>query len=241
MKLGQPLLGITPETLQAVNVDLAGGKPLAVIYPQVPVATEHQGIVAAEFVGINNRATADGLDRHVQKTLGRDIPNHLDLHNAASLENSEDGDLPGGPSTPLAPASAPKVGFIQFNLPFEEQLPIQVRQDRQPQDGDRFEHRGITQSHLLGDPAARQLYFKELNDPQPALIRNSQPVNPSTGEVMERVTTTLAPVPSAHDPVDFLAATPCTKNTAVFCTRFFKEQSGSIFRFSDELKGLEFH
>jgi hypothetical protein len=58
---------------------------------------------------------------------------------------------------------------------------------------------------------------------------------------MKRITAAFAAVPFAQDPVDFPASTPCTENTAIFCTGFFKEQSGSIFRFPDELKGLELH
>jgi len=73
------------------------------------------------------------------------------------------------------------------------------------------------------------------------LIRNSQPVDPPARKVMERVAAAIAAVPFARNPVAFSAPTACTENTAISCTRFFKEQAGSIFRFSDELKGLELH
>ncbi len=241
MKLGQPFFGIAPEAFQAVDIDLAGREALAVIDPQMPVPAEHQRIVAAEFIGVDNRASADRFDRHIQQTLGRDISNDLDLHDPVSLEDSEDGDLSGRAATAFALASASEIGFVQFDLSCQEQLTIQVGQDRPAQDRDRLEHRGITQSDLLGDLPAGQLHLKELDDPQPALIRNSQPVDPPARKVVERVAAAITAIPFARDPVAFSAPTACTKNTAISCTRFFKEQSGSIFRFTDELKGLELH
>jgi len=241
MKLGQPFLRIAPEAFQAVDIDLAGRKPLAVIDSQMPVPTEHQGIVASEFVGIDNRASADRLDRHVQQTLGRNIADHLDLHDPVSLENSEDGNLSGCASTAFALASASEVGLVQLDLAGHEQLAVQVGQNCPAQDGDGLEHGRITQPDLLSDLPAGQLHLKELQDPQPALVRNSQPTDPPAREVVERITAALTAVPFAHDPVEFSAPAACTENTAISCTRFFKEQSGSIFRFSDELKGPELH
>jgi hypothetical protein len=241
MKLGQPFLCIAPEALQAVDIDLAGGKALPMIHPQMPVSAEHQGIVAAELIRVDNGAPADCFNRHVQQTLGRDIPDHLDLHDPVSLENSEDRNLPGRAATAFALASAPKVGFIQFNLTVHQQLVIQLGQNRPAQDRDGPQHGRITQPDLLGDLSGRQLHLKKLDDPQPALIRNSQPIDPSAREVMKRITAALAAIPLAHNPIDFSAPTACTGNAAIFRTRFFKEQSGSMFRFPDELKGLELH
>ena len=241
MKLGQSFLGIAPEAFQPIDIDLAGRKAFAMIDPQMPVPTEHQRIVASEFVGINDRASADRLDRPIQQTLGRHIPDHLDLHDPVSLENSEDGDLSSRTTSTFSLASASEVGLIQFDLAVHQQLAIQIGQNRTAQNRDGLEHGGITQPDLLRNLAARELYFKELDDPQPALIRNSQPIDPSAREIVECIIAPLTAIPLARDPVDFSAPTACTENTAIFCTRFFKEQPGSIFRFTDELKSLEFH
>jgi hypothetical protein len=211
------------------------------IHPQMPIPTEHQGIIASELIRVDNGAAADRFNCHIQKALSRNISNHFDLHDAVSLENAEDGDLSSRASTPFALASAPEIGFIQFNLPCHEQIAVQMGQDRPPQNRDGLEHGRITQPDLLGDLSGGQLHLKELNDPQPPLIRNSQPVDPSAREIMERITAPLAAVPLADDPVDFSASTPCTENTAILCTHFFKEQSGTTFGFSDELKRLELH
>lgn len=241
MKLGQPFLRIAPKAFQPIDIDLAGGEALAVIDSQMSVPAEHQSIVAAELVGVDNRASANGFDGHVQQTLRRDISNDLDLHDAVSLEKSEDGDLSGRASTAFPLASASEIGFVQFNLTPQKKIAVQVSQDCPPQNRDRLERGRITQSDLLGNFAAGQLHLKELEDPQPLLIRNSQPVDPPARKVMERVAAAIAAVAFARDPIAFSAPTACTENTAISCTRFFKEQSGSIFRFTDELKGLELH
>jgi hypothetical protein len=241
MKLGQPFLRIAPEALQAVDIDLAGGKALPMIYPQMPVSAEHQGIVASELICVDNGTPADCFNRHVQQALGRDIPDHLDLHDPVSLENSEDGDLSSRAATAVALASAPEIRLIQFNLTVHQQLLIQLDQNRPAQDRDGLQNRRVAQSDLLSNLAGRELHLKELDDPQPALIRNSQPIDPSARKVMKRIPAAFAAVPFAQDPIDYPASTPCTENTAIFCTGFFKEQSGSIFRSPDELKGLELH
>ena len=52
--LCEPLFCIGPEAFQAVDVDFAGGKPLAMVDAQVSVTTEHKSIVASEAVGVND-------------------------------------------------------------------------------------------------------------------------------------------------------------------------------------------
>lgn len=241
MKFGQPFLCVAPKTLQTVDVDFSGGKAFPMIDPQMPVATKHQRVVTSKLVGIDDRAAADGLDGHIHQTLGRDVSNHFDLHNAVSLEDSEDRNLPGRPATAFSLAAASEIGLIQFNLARQEQLPIHMSQGGPSKQGDGLQDRWIAQSDLLSNPAGRQFDLKELDDPQPAFIRNSQPVDPPTRKVMERITTPLTAVSSAQEAVVFPASAPCTKNTPIFCTRFSKEQSRSIFRFTDELKGFQFH
>jgi hypothetical protein len=54
MVLDQPLLGPTPKSLQAIDVNLAVGEVLLVIHLQVPVAAKHQAFVAIELVPIDD-------------------------------------------------------------------------------------------------------------------------------------------------------------------------------------------
>src|SRR3989338_11505038 len=93
MELHEPLLRIAPEAFEPVDVDLASGEDLPVVQPQVPVATEHQAVVAAELVRVHDTAPADLLQGQVEQTLGRDIGHHVDLDPPPSLEDAENGDL----------------------------------------------------------------------------------------------------------------------------------------------------
>jgi hypothetical protein len=58
----QSLLGPTPKSLKAIDVDFGGGETLLVIHLQVPVAAKNQAIIAAELVGEHHTATANLLD-----------------------------------------------------------------------------------------------------------------------------------------------------------------------------------
>ncbi len=64
--LDKPLLGPTPESLQAVDVHLAGREILAVVHLQMPVSAEHQAVIAFELVRVDDRSSADLLDGETQ-------------------------------------------------------------------------------------------------------------------------------------------------------------------------------
>jgi len=66
MMFHQSLLGPAPETLQAVDVDPARGEVLLVVHLQVPVAAEHETVVASELIGIDHTASTDLLDGELQ-------------------------------------------------------------------------------------------------------------------------------------------------------------------------------
>src|SRR3989338_576838 len=133
VELRQALLRIAPEPFQAVDVDLAGGKDLPVIQPQVPVAAEHEAIVAPELVRVHDTAAADLLQGPIQEALRRDIGHDVHLHPPSSLEDAEDGYFARGPTTPLALTSAPEVGLVQLDLALE-QTRRRVGHDRLPDD-----------------------------------------------------------------------------------------------------------
>jgi hypothetical protein len=102
MVLHQPLLSPTPKPLQAVYVDPAGGEQLLVVYLQVPVATKHQAVIAAETIGIDHAASADLLDGEREQGGRRDVRNYADMDLAVALQDTEDGNFPGGASASYA-------------------------------------------------------------------------------------------------------------------------------------------
>lgn len=114
--LDEPFLGPAPESLQAVDVDLAGGENLAVIHFQVPISTEHQAVVTFKLIGIDNGTSADLLDREPQQRFGRHIGNHGNVNNPVPLQDPEDRDLTGRSAATITLALAAKVALIQFDL-----------------------------------------------------------------------------------------------------------------------------
>jgi hypothetical protein len=62
MVLDEPLLGPTPKSLQPVDVDPTGGEVLAVVHFQVPIAAEHEAVIAPELVRVNDTSPANLLD-----------------------------------------------------------------------------------------------------------------------------------------------------------------------------------
>jgi hypothetical protein len=238
MELDEPLFGVAPEALNAVDVDLAVAKMFTVVKIDMPVATEHKGIIAFEFVRVNNAPAPNHLDGQVKQGFGFDVLNSLHMDTAVSLEDAEYWNLIKGPASTFPLALASKVGLVQFDCPVHPLRGFNAMPNCLPNDLDGFESRGITQTDLLSDLASRDLQFKELDDPQPFLMANLDTVNPTVTEVMEGVLTPLATVPFAQQPVDFIAVTPAAKNMPFFPAKFTQAQPGTVFTFDDELKGF---
>ena len=239
MKLREPLLRIAPKPLKTVNIDFAGREPLPVVNPQMAIAAKHQRIIPPELIGIDDRPPTYHFYGHIHQRFGAHVLNHLDLDDAISLENTEDGRLAGGASASLSFTSPAEVTLVDFDLSGEEV--IGVTKERHPYNGDRLEHRGIAQGHLLGDPPCGHLHLEELDDPEPRLKGNLDQIYPPPGEVMEGVAAPLTAVSFTENSIDFSAPATCTKNEAIFYTRFFKEQSRFFLGFPYELECLYLH
>ena len=151
MVLNQALLGPTPKPLQAVNVNLAGGEALLMVHLQVPVATEHEAVVALELVRIDDRAPADLFDRQLQQGGCRDVSNdrHMDL--TVPLQDAQYRHFSGSPSASVALAAAPEVALIQLNLSAQQKGGILGLADKGQPDGlNGSVNRPVSQAHLLG-------------------------------------------------------------------------------------------
>ena len=238
MELDDALLGVTPEALNAVDVDLSIAKMLAMVDIDMPVTAEHQRIITFELVRVNDAATPDHLDRQVEQSFSFDILNSLHMDTTVSLEDTEYRNLIGCPTTAFAFAPTSKVGLVQFNSPVHPVRRFNAMPNRLPDGLDGFQSRGITQTNLLSNPASGDFQFKELDDPQPLLRADFDIVDPAVTEVMEGVLTPLATVSFAQQPVDFIAITSAAKNMPFFPAEFTQIQPGTVFTFDDELKGF---
>ena len=112
----QPLLGPTPKSLEAVDVDSTGGEVLLVVHLQVPVAAEHEAVVTSEPVRVDHTAPPDLLDGELEQRGGRDIRHHIDMDPALPLQDAEHRHFAGCAPAPIALAPPPEVGLIEFDL-----------------------------------------------------------------------------------------------------------------------------
>src|SRR5512139_1881746 len=106
MVFHQSLFSPTPKPFQAVDVDPAGGEQLLVVYLQVPIAAEHQAVVAAEAIGIDHAASADLLDGELEQGGRRDVLSHTDVDLTVALQDAKDRHFAGSASASLAFAPA---------------------------------------------------------------------------------------------------------------------------------------
>ena len=234
MEFDDAFLGVTPESFNAIDVDLPIAKMFAMVKVDMPVTTEHKGIIALELVRVNNATTPNHLDRQIQQRLGLDV--HMDT--AVPLEDAEYGNFVGRSASALAFALTSEIGFIQFDRPVHPIRRFDGIPNRLPNELDGLQSCGITQSNLLGNPTCGNLQFKELDDPQPLLRADLDTIQPTVAEVMEGVLTPRATVPFTKQPINFIAVTPTAKNMPFFPTEFTQVQPGTFFTFYDELKGF---
>ena len=220
VELDEPLLSVTPEPFDAVDGDLAIAKVFAMVKIDMPVATEHERIIAVEFVGVNNAPASDHLDRQVKQCLSLDILDHLHMDKAISLEDTEYGDLIKSPTSSFTFAFAPKVRFIHLNRPVHPIWRHDIMPDGQSNDLNGLKDGRITPADLLGDLAGGDIQFKELDDPQPLFRADLNLVQPPITKVREGVSTPLTTVSFAQQSVDFIAAAPAAKNVPFFPAEF---------------------
>jgi len=158
MVFHQSLLGPTPKSLQAVDVDPAGGEVLLVVHLQVPVAAEHEAVVASELIGIDHSASTDLLDGEFQQRGGRDVRNDTNMNLALTLQDAEDRHFAGRSPAPVAFAPASEVGLIELDLAAQQTRGILgVAQDRHPDRADGSVDGPIGQPELQRHLADRNL------------------------------------------------------------------------------------
>ena len=238
MEFDDSFFSVTPESFNTVNINFPVAKMFPMVDVNMPVTTEHQGIIAFEFVGINDAAAPDHFDRQIQQSFGFDILDDLHMDTAVSLEDAEHRNLIGGSTAPFAFALAPKVRFIDFNGSVHPIRGNSILPDGSSNHLNSFESCGITQSDLLSNPARGDFQFKELNDPQPLFRADFNFIQPSIAEVMEGILAPLTSIPFTQQSIDFIALASAAKNMPFFPAELSHVQPGTVFTFDDELKGF---
>jgi hypothetical protein len=230
-------LGEAPESLYPIDIDLAGGKELFVVDFDVAVSTEHEAVVAFEFISIDDTAPANSFHREVAQGVCCDIVDYLDFDHPLALQDTENRYFIVCSSAPFALSSPPETGFVHLNFSTEQRCPLRGSgNDSFPDYRDRLKDRWITETNLGSDLACRQLKLKELYDPQPVPTGYLNGIEPASRKVMECVSTALTTKPSTTDSIDLMASTSIAETTVVFPTRLCQKSPGSIFSLYKELE-----
>src|SRR5690606_18693727 len=120
VELGQAVLGVAPEALDAVDVAASAGElVLAVVDAEVfGVADVDQAVVAGPAVGVDDALEADAAADRLPQRLFLHVGDDLGVDAVAPLEHAEDDGLaPGAPAPLAADASGAEVGLIDFDHP----------------------------------------------------------------------------------------------------------------------------
>jgi hypothetical protein len=229
--------GKAPESLHAIDIDFTGGKELFMVDFDVAVSAEHEAVVAFEFIGIDDTASANSFHGEVEQGVCRDIGDYLDFDHPLALQDTENRYFIVCSPASFPLSSPPEIRLVHLHLSTEQRCPLRgIGNDRFSDDRDRFEDRWITEAHLGSDLACRQLKLKEFYDPEPVPGGYLNGIDPASTKVMECVSTTFTAKPSATNSIDLVASTSTAETTVVFPTRFCQKTPGSIFSLYKELE-----
>jgi len=227
MEFDQPFFRKGPEPFQGIDVDFASSESFPMINPEMPISTEHQRVVAFKPVGVDNTPSAHRLYRQTQKGPCTHISYYFNPNLSSSLYDAEyRGFPPCTSSTPAFPSST-KVGLICLNFSLQ-QLPVfTVSQDRRTNTLITTKDRGVTDSYLPGCLSGRDFQLKEFDYVQPVLLAYSQPIDPSSREVMECIAASFTSLAPCSESIDFIPLTPYAETTVLFPTCFLEVFAGT--------------
>ena len=240
MEFSQSFFGVAPESFQSVNIHFPIGKSFTMVYSKMIIATEHKGIIATEFIGVYDSPASYHFHRLGQEALGSNIWHDHNAYLAFSLEDTEDRNFASGTSATLSFSATSEVRFIHFHLAVQQLIALGSPQGLSdkvtcPQNG------GITQTRLLGYSVCRNFKFKELYNPEYCFERNPNLANPSSGKVMERISTSFTAVFFASQTINSVVVTTAAKNMAFFPALFSEKKTCPIFSFTYEFEGIKHH
>lgn len=229
VELDKPLLGVAPKSLDAVYVNFAVGKEFLMVKVDMPIAAEHERIVAPEFVGIDDAAAPHCFNRKVEERTSLNVLDGLDLDHSITLQDAENRHFSGCSTASLALAPSAEVALVHLHDSAEKVAAFGgCGNDGSAYRVDRLEDRRITESRLLSYPSGRKLQLEKFDDPEPVLIRDAESVNPPAGKVMEGIPASLTSEPLADNSIYLTASAPCAKTTAVFPTRLCEKEPRRI-------------
>lgn len=241
MVLDQALFGISPKSLQTINVNSIPAETFTVVDFQMAVATAHQGIIASELIGVNDRSSFHGFDRQIQQAFRRNIRKDFDLDLSLSLQDSKDWDFPGSSSASFTFSFASEIGFIELDFSSELTKVPGISQDAHTDQVRGLEGCGIANLQLSGNAQTGNFQFKELEDPQPLFGPEVELTDPAAGKICEGITTVCASVAFAFELIDPFGLTTNARATPLRPNFSCEVESSLILTANNKFKAFEVH
>lgn len=239
--LDQSFFCVGPKSLQTVNINPVSTETLTVVDFQMSVATAHQGIIASELIGVNDRSTFYCFDSQIQQAFSCNISKDFNLDLTFSLQDSKDRDFTGSASSSFTFSSASKIGFIELDFSSELTEVLRISQDTHTNQVRDLEGCGIANPQLSGNAQAGNFQFEELENPQPLFGPEIELTDPSAGEISESITTICTPVTPAFESIDPLGLTANATTTSLRPNFPCEVESRLVFTTDKEFKAFEVH
>ncbi len=184
------LLGVAPESLQAVDVYPAPGEVLPVVHAKVSKTAEHECVVDLVAISIDDASSTHLLDRECEDGFGSGVGDHLHENSPLPLQNAEYRDFPGRATAATRSFSLPaEVGLVHFDFASDEGFPslVGVSQDGGTDRVDGLIGCIVGESKLLSNSPDGEFQFEELDEAQPLSGSKISAVDPPSGEIVEGV------------------------------------------------------
>ena len=110
------MLGITPKSLNAIDVIMAAMSKGAAVIKAMMFAPTFKRVVAPKSISLIHRSLTSMLLDMGHQLIGRHALNDLGVYPAITLQKPKYNAFTRRPSSTLAFAAAAKVGFVNFNL-----------------------------------------------------------------------------------------------------------------------------
>lgn len=221
---------ITSKPFQAIEINLASAKSFSMVNSEMPITTNHQGVIPSEFIGIDDRTSSNYLEGQIENALCTHILKGFYPQKSLFLQDAENRDFSSSSPSPLSLLSTPKVSFIGLNFPLQPKIPILgVSRDRLSDQVKGIKNRRVRETQWLRGLSCRTLQFKELLQSKPIFGRDSKLLNPSSCKLRKLITTAAITISRTSNSIEFSLPRICTE-TRVFFPAFFYKKHSSIFK-----------
>lgn len=183
MVLDKHLLGVTPKSLDSVDVDLSPGKAFVMVQAMVPVAMVDQGIIRGELVRVDDGCVVYLLDCQVLEGFVFEVWKEINRNQPITLQDAEYCYFSGCSSSSFSFPPSSEISFVYLHLTAQKERGVMgMSHDCGADGGDGLVGRPIGQSYFLADSPCGSAQVEELDQPQPLYATQAALVDPAPTE-----------------------------------------------------------